>query len=1283
MRSIRVLQFVACFLVLAALAFAQVGNSTITGTVTDQAGAVVPGVTVEAKNQATGVVFRGVTSSAGDYTIVDLPVGTYAVSVAFKGFKTFNHSNLDVSAAQILRENIALQVGNQTESVTVTDQATLLKTESSDIASNITLKDLDDLPMLGIGTANSGSTGVRNPYNVLQLLPGVTGFIVGQGYGFTVNGQGTETMVIEGQDATSRVFGTFVYDQMAQPSADSIQEMAVQTSNYAAEYGQASSAVLNMTMKSGTNQWHGSGYEYWVNEDLNAGAPFSVSGGVGGGNGSKLDPRARRNDFGGTLGGPIYIPKVYNGHDKTFFFWNYEEFLETQGYAPVATVPVAAYLGGDFSAISPNGTCSLCGTAGVSTNPLGCLPGAPVTSCSGQVLDPQGRQEFANTVYNPNTRVLSNGIGYATPFLGNKVPSTMFDQVALKMQALFPAAQNSNLNNNYTHLTPGNRYSAIPSLKLDHNLSAKDKLSFYYSEINTESQISEPFGSVDGLPLEIGEYRGTFIPSYTYRLNYDRTLKPNLLLHLGVGYLFTSFADHAPFLNFDPSQFGLTGFLIHRQFPSVAGLCTIPLFATSCSATGGMQGFGTSGQIQTQNYEEKPSYSANATYIRGKHTIKIGADMYFEGALSGTFAGVTLTTSGAPTSQPFSTGFANTFGQGVGFGYASFLLGDYTQTSQTPQLNYREGYGNYSVYIQDSWKVTRKLTLDYGLRWDLYGAEHEQYGRVADFAQNTPNANAGGRLGATQYASTCGCNYYQGAYPYAIGPRFGVAYQINPKTVFRGGWGVVYSIISNGQGTIVSSAGVYPVTGINGFVNTQTAGFIQQPVWPVTNPNIYPLTGTVPGPGGFFAPANTPQINDANINRPPRINQFSAGFQREVTRNFVVEASYVGNRGAWLGGGLGFFSQISPKQYASLGLYPYPGTAPPGMTSAQYSASYRPTGVNCPAGGNDCDRALLGLTLTNPAVMAKLAANGVGNGGLLVPYGGSNPFPESSVTLGNAIVPYPQMGNFGVTGSPTGDNKYDSLQIKMTKRLSHGLAAGGTFTWAQGFTEGTRQDFWNPQSTVNILNGGIPPRVLQFNFTYTVPKAEFLDKVKFANAIVKDWQIGGYATYESAPFLTNPSSPTANFLGSQEQYVAGQPLYNVANINDIHNVNPLTQVILNPNAWTACPANTTCAANQQLKDFRGFRHPQENANFGRNFRIKERMNLYIRAEFVNIFNRTGLPQPSTGSPQSPVQHTGTALTGGYGVSNVYQPAGSDAIFAPGANGVLSPRTGTLIARFTF
>ena len=1225
---------VACLLLSTSAIFAQGALGTITGTVADPSGAVVGNASIEVKNTGTGQVYKTVSTATGNYTVAQLPVGSYDLSATVMGFKSYKRSGLDLAAAQIMRIDIPLEVGSQTESVTVTAEASLLKTESGDLTHNVTMSTLTDLPLLGIGTANSGTTGVRNPYNALQTLPGISSYA--SSGTFTLNGLGaafalTETMRVEGQDATARLFGNYDYTQMSQPSADSIQEIAFQTSNYAAEFGQAGIAVINMTMKSGTNQYHGSGYDYFVNEDLNAGNPFSSTPN---GEPGKYRPRNRRNDFGGTLGGPVVIPKLYNGRDKTFFFFNYEEFLESTQYGFTDTVPTPAFLNGDFSAISPNGTCSLCAAQGIQTTAL------PAT-------DALGRPMYANEIYDPNSRSkTSSGLGYANPFQGNLIPLTRFDPTALAVEKLLPQAQNANLVGNYSASIQGGRYSAIPSIKIDHNISSKDHLSFYWSRINTESQISAPLGNADGLPESIGGYRGTFIPNYTTRLNYDRTVTPTILLHLGMGYYHTRFDDHAPDLNFNPSSLGLTGFLINRQFPSFTGMCLYPFGGTTCATNsyGGMQNIGTSGQIQTLNYEEKPSFNANATWIRGNHTYKIGAELYLEQAYNGSFAGVTLATGTNATSQPFTpTGSLNGFSQG--FGYASFLLGDYNATTQTPQENYRQGNQQWGLFLQDTWKITRKLTLDYGIRWDYATPYHEQYGRQGQFDPTTPNANAGGHPGATLYANTCNCQFYQPTYPYGIGPRLGLAYQIDPKTVLRAGWGVNYQFVGASAGAIVSTNGAYPLAGINPYVNIQTPGSIVQPAWPVTDPNRYPVAGTVSG---------APFMPDANQNRPPRVNQWSIALQREITRDFVMEASYVANRAVWINqfgaAPKAFLSQISAADFAKLGLYPYPGTGPAGYN-------------------NDADRALLLQPPTSAAVVSRL--------GNILPYPGF-----TGTTLLSALYPFPQFGNLLPSGSPTGDSKYDSLQIKATKRFSHGFQASGAYTWAKGFTSPTQQDFFNPTANPWALQQ-IPPQALTFNFTYTIQKYGVLPK--YVNEVTKDWEVGFFAQYQSGQFLTPPTSTTANYLTSQDVRVAGQPLY-LQDINNIHSYNPWTDVVLNPKAWAQLPANSVGpAASTLYSDFRGPRTPRENANFGRHFRIKERYDLYIRGEFVNIFNRTILPNPSTANPQiAPTKGAGggTIYTSGFGVINAFNlPGGAPAVSA-GAVTLLG-RTGTVVARFTF
>jgi hypothetical protein len=334
--------------------------------------------------------------------------------------------------------------------------------------------------------------------------------------------------------------------------------------------------------------------------------------------------------------------------------------------------------------------------------------------------------------------------------------------------------------------------------------------------------------------------------------------------------------------------------------------------------------------------------------------------------------------------------------------------------------------------------------------------------------------------------------------------------------------------------------------------------------------------------------------------------------------------------------------------------------------------------------GNDCDRALLSLPLTNSAVTAKLASAGITN---IIPYKG---FPGT--TLLSALYPFSQFGNLNPAGSATGNSLYNSLQVKATKRLSHGFQASGSYTWAKGLTRPGVQDFFNPNASQWTLQQ-IPPQVSTFNVLYTVPKFAFLPK--YANMVTSDWQFSFFANYQSGIFLTPPVSTTANYLPSEEIRNPGVSLYNV-NINDIHSYNPQQQVVLNPLAWSQCPTNSVCgsatngifgpAGTQLYSDFRGPRQPRENASIGRHFRFKEKYDLYVRAEFVNVFNRTILPNPLTNA-SSVIKPTfggggGTILTSGFGVINAYNAPGTYPAPTAGAVSLLG-RTGTIVARFQF
>src|SRR5215470_17626138 len=411
-------------LLLSGVAVAQSDRGTITGTVSDPAGAVVASAAVEARNQATGALYTGASSGTGNYTLAQLPAGTYDLSVSSAGFKRYVRTGITVEVAGTVRIDALLEVGAATESVTVEAAAPLLKTEGGEVASNISTQTLNDLPILtlvgaaaGIGSANTLGN-IRNPLASVQLLPGarITTDTILRINGMPSNSQ---SINIEGQDATNGFFKQ--QNQINQAGVEAIQEVAIQTSNFAAEYGQAGGGYFNYTMKSGTNQLHGSGYDYFVNEALNSGLPFTDAASISPNKaGQHIRNRLRQNDYGFTLGGPISIPKLYNGHDKTFFFFSFEQFRQSAVTTnTVGIVPDANQRNGDFSAaLRP--TCN---------------------------TDPAGQQVCLNEIFNPTTNHVVNGVVERDPFVGNVVPKNMFDPTELIIQSMIPLPNAQGLTN--------------------------------------------------------------------------------------------------------------------------------------------------------------------------------------------------------------------------------------------------------------------------------------------------------------------------------------------------------------------------------------------------------------------------------------------------------------------------------------------------------------------------------------------------------------------------------------------------------------------------------------------------------------------------------------------------------------------------------------------------------------------------------------------------------------------------------------------------------------------
>src|SRR5664280_664167 len=404
-----VMRLILMVLMTLVVALAQSDRGTITGTIADPTGAVVPGAALHASNTATGAEYDTVTTATGNYTLPSLPAGSYDLSVTAAGFTKYIQRGITVEVVQTLRVDIALQVGSASESVTVTADAALLRTENAELSHNLSIDRVDAMP--------NATTNVRTPLGFSSIMPGVVGGTTAPAGSTNIKVNGSPAnayrVLLDGQDITNtNQDASHTLEQ--QPAVEALQEFTLQSSNFSAEFGQITGGLYNFTTKSGTNGLHGVAFVFMKNEDLNAGRAYTSSG-----NGHHLRPYSRGRNYGGSVGGPVVIPHLYNGRNKTFFFTNlelYRTYGQTDAYV---TMPTVAMKNGDFSAALTGRT--------LGTNPAG-----------GSIME--------NMIFDPTSNQTVNGQITRTPFPGNVIPKTLFDPVAVKIQSSwFPDPTRSGL----------------------------------------------------------------------------------------------------------------------------------------------------------------------------------------------------------------------------------------------------------------------------------------------------------------------------------------------------------------------------------------------------------------------------------------------------------------------------------------------------------------------------------------------------------------------------------------------------------------------------------------------------------------------------------------------------------------------------------------------------------------------------------------------------------------------------------------------------------------------
>jgi len=1114
----------------ASLAFGQAGRGRITGLITDPSGAAVPAATIKLLNPATGVTQTAQTTGSGLYSFSSLNPGTYNVTVSKKGFATLVQKSVAVQVDQTTAVNLTLKPGAVHQVVTVTSSAPLTATTNATVGQLISEQTIQRVPLVD-----------RDVFKLVQLSPGITpinGAVNNVEFnqrpgadvsGFSINGlpQGTLTYLEDGAPLTIAENNLGAMIPAMIPPLDSIQEYRVETSNVPATTQSFGTGVLSLVSKSGTNKFHGSGFFYGRPNFWAANDPFVKASQLEAGQPNQA-PNFHRYQWGASIGGPIK-------HDKVFFFGDYEgttqRSLDTASY----TVPTMAERGGDFSADS-------------------------------------------FTVYNP-----FNVVGGARqPFANNVIPGNMINPIAQKMAQFYPKPNQAgvgpyHVRNFYASgLDPDDEQKF--DIRLDDNLSERQHI----------------FGRFSFARLKFGNanlYGNMWNPNTYQNITNDRnvlladdlSLTSNTLLQLRY-----SFTRHYENQTGDPQQVGFD--MTSLGFPS-------SLAAQSVYADIPMIDFTDWGGF-TANLGSEPwttfrfasmdhDFIAALSTIKGRHNLHMGGEYMIQ-----------LMNVGQPVAPSGWYAFDNTATSsstwaGNGSDFASFLLGmgsapgNEWQPAWSKDIFAAEKNPYYGLYIQDDWHVNNKLTLNLGLRWDVFGGRNERYNRLewfnptVQYKVNGVNLKGGEQFvnpGATPYATNYG----------NIAPRFGLAYHPSSKLVVRGGFGIFYGPSSH----MVASA------------ETNSDSFQTNTTWAATTTDAYgnsvmlnPLGD--PFPNGVLQPTNGTLGLATNLgnalatvlrnSHDPTAYNFNFGVEYQLPAEFVASAAWVGSRGLYIPTGYDL-NQLSLQQIA------------------KYNTS-------------------LGNSVPNPYVNAITDPT-------------SPIYQSPTIPLWESISSYPQFtsggpnAGVGISAGPLVDSIYHSVQLKLQKRMTKHFSTLVSFMGGKMIDNGNNllsfigQHSGGPQDWRNLyLERSLDPQDVSHWFTwqasYDLPigSGRALNlRGHRANFWLGGWTINSVLSVGSGvPILVSGSFP------NQSQWFSQRP--NLTCDAAAGAQHTAAQWFL-PNCYAA-PASPFVAgtAPRTLPDVRSDGTHNLDASLSKDFRFNERMRLQFQLSVFNFTNSVQLGIP--------------------------------------------------------
>ncbi|MBI3680753.1 MAG: TonB-dependent receptor [Acidobacteria bacterium] len=1120
------------FLVLLILTVTLSGQSdrgVITGAVTDATGASIPGARVTAVHVATNVEYATATVDSGDFAIPALPAGSYRLRVSRDGFKTTVRESVQLAAGGEVRLNLTLELGSLTESVQVTGTLEQLQTSNARITSQVANKMVDQLPLVVAGA-------MRNAIDLAMITPEAknpAGTGVGDDNTFALGGGQVAAfgITLDGISANISRYSSVSLVAVNTPSLDAITEFTVETNGFKAEFGRAAGGTMTFASKSGTNDWHGTAYEFIRNDALDARRFFEARKGS-----------YKQHDFGWSVGGPILLPKLYDGRNKTFFFAAGEWFRNRVGAASqFFSVPTPEMYQGDFR----------------------------------NWVDDAGRRL---AIYDPaTTRSNPSGVGFIRDaFPQNAIPLARFasfSRAVLKEvgNIAFPnngaaPGTSSYVRNNYINTTgtlmePWNKFS----IKLDHSFGANDKLGFLF---NRGKHNIEP--GLQGFPGLPGLLNTTSFETYfgdVYRATYSKVIRPHIVNSVYGGW---------NTLQSDKYNLNATGGWKAR------GVCLIN--AWDCdrnfvqvqfsdhAAWGGSAGDGAGNKVY--------SFGDDLTIIDGKHTWKIGylyERLHFNGFGRQTMSGQ-IRGDRRSTSIPGN----NNLSQGGGSGFASFLLGESFSGGTEDDRFVGQQFLSHSFYIQDDWKLTPRLTLNLGLRYEFTLPPLEQKDKWSDLDPVRPNPGADGFPGALRFAGfgpgregarTITPGWYGG-----IGPRVGLAYGLNNRTVLRAAAARSFGVVKAVTGSTHFDGAVLvfrPTSTDNGI----TPAFrLDQGLPPYQKP---------PSTDPAFANGNNVAWWNNEAVRLPESYDWTFSIQRQATANTVVEASYNATVGAHLVAGLLAYNQLPFSVFQRYGL------------------------------------SILQSNIDSGAARAA---------------GISPPYPSFRGSVAQGLRPFPQYLSLDTragNGDKSGHSSYHALVLKLDKRFSRGFTVQGSYVLSKLITD---SDSYNADNSASDhYNRRLEKSIGQYDQTHSfkmsyVWELPFGRDKRFLTGGAGAWLLGGWRV--SAIHMLSSGAP----LELENNNVFN--LFNGRNPAWVTSYEGWTTNLDNPN-WLGGdrffqprqffgdqPRDRLGNATRHNPKARTFPNFAHSVSVARSFRVSERLRIDLRGEGFNIFNS---PRFTTGS----------------------------------------------------